>query len=249
MYNNIEWRDQDPDTFLDSESDDNYNYGGSNTEDYGENDTDSDERLFQRPFGGVLGRPFKKLLPGPRPGPGTIQTPAGSASVKLPDNLATKQELRALEERVLANNKAILVNGKAINRINENMKKMDASVNRRINEQRKTIDSLKQAQMFSLLLPPKLEEIKATVSLDGNGVSTSKVTESRFNMTSALLPALMTGSFGSGMGGGSGSSSGSSDMMLPMILLASSGGFGGSGGSSDNSAMMLALVMMMGNKN
>lgn len=241
MYNNINWREQDPDFYVGSESDDNYTYP-ENDEGIGESIGENDENVLRRgmpPFlGGVRGRPFSAARPRPFQGAGTINTPAGTANVSLPQNLATKAELQALEQKVLANNKAILANGQAINRTNQNVKQMDTDLRRRIADNAKNIANVQQAQMFSALLPPKLEELTV-------GTNTSTVTDAKFNMTSALLPALLTGGLG---GSGSGASSGSTDMMLPIMLIAASGGLGGGSSSGDNSTMILALALMMGNK-
>lgn len=268
-YQNWEYADTDyeqyPGFYNGSEADDYDSAYESDDESFGESDDeDYSERSRRggRPFSssrrpnvrGASGRPFGRTPVSPYQGRGTINTPAGSAQVALPKDLVSKKEFQALEKKVLANNQAILKNGKGITGLNDNVKKLDRDLSARISDQakrvadnKKAIGNAQQAQLFSAILPPKINNItfsEAPVVGAAVGASAS------FDMTTAMLPALLTGGMGTGSGSGA---SGQNDMMMPLVLLAASGALGGgntsTSGSSDNTGLMLALVfMLMGNR-
>lgn len=180
---------------------------------------------------GAKGKHMKPGLARPYRGSATMNTPAGQAKVKLPSDLVSKKEFKALEVRVVANNEAIIKNGKAIDVLNANTKKLEQRLDKMTAANKKQFSSINQGLMMSALIQPSL------TSFTPQGGAEVKVSNSAFDSTSALLPMLFSG----GMGGGGGSN----DMMLPMMMIA----LQGQGSSSnDNSGLFIAMAMMMGNK-
>ncbi len=243
------------------ENDDSY-YSDSDDSYYSDSDdsyqSDSDEsrrRGGVRNARGVRGRPMSPGFHRPYRGTGQIDTPAGKAKVNLPDDLVRQGEFRELEKKVLANNKAILDNSKAIGVLNSNTKRLDdglARLGKSLDENTKKIGGIQQGQMFSALMPPKLTEVTfnksvfdATKDVSDTNPKVDTVKSAKFDMMTTLLPLMVSG----GMGGSSSSSSSKDGnnnmgMMLPMILLMNNNN-SGSSGSSDNTMMILVMMMMM----
>lgn len=199
-----------------------------------------------RPVRPVLGGRMPTTPPRPYSRPGVISTPAGNAEVKLPTDLVDMAKFRELEQKVLQNNKAILVNSNAIGALNSNTKKMEVAIGRQtraIANIGKQIDGLKQGQMFAAILPPKIQEINFTAA---PGAGSNKVESTKVDMLTSLLPMMVSGGFG-----GSTTSTGTNsnnNMMLPLLLLATrDGGLSGTGGNND-STLILVMAMMMMNK-
>ena len=178
-------------------------------------------------------------------GRGVINTPAGKASIKLPGNIATKPDLQKIEKKVLANNKAILKNGKAIIRTDNNSKKVEKDLSARIIAQGKkvaknvkSLESVQQSVMFSSLLGgPQSQQVELTpVNNDGSDQTNATSTRYKVNIkqsdnTNALLPLMM----GGGMSGGGSSN----NMMMPLMLLTLQ-----DDDNKDNSTLLLAVAMM-----
>jgi hypothetical protein len=186
-------------------------------------------------------------------GQGTIQTPAGDAKVNLPPDLVSKKEFKELEAKVLANNKAILKNGKAIEVLNGNTKRLDAGLvaqGKTVSGLQKNVSGIQQGQMFSALLPPKLTQVTITSDVTGASTAapkTAEISSSKTDTLTSLLPLMISG----GMGGASGSGgSNNMNMMLPMILLLNDKNNTNTGGNNnnDNTMLMVVMMMMMNNK-
>jgi hypothetical protein len=214
------------------ESDDD-SYDAYDDDAYGESDDDSSEARASkkvRKAQGAKGRPMKKSQPQAYKGAATINTPAGQAKVNLPPDLVSKKEFKELEAKVIAINEANLKNGKAIDVLSDNTKKLEQRLEKLGADTKKQFGAISQGQMMSAFIPPTLKSFKS----QGDATETTVVSSS-FDMTNAMLPMLLSG----GMSG----SSGSNDMMMPMMIMAMN-----QGSSNDNSMMFLMMAMMMGNK-
>lgn len=233
-------------------------YDDSYDDDYSEDDDDYSERRKGRKgrtrrAQGARGTRMNRVNTNRYGGKGTITTPAGKAKVNLPPDLVTKKELKALEAKVLANNKAILKNGQAIGVLNTNTKRLDdgLSAQNRSNEGlKKSISGIQQGQLFGALLPPKLEKVKiygdAAIPEIPAGEAAAidvKVKSSSFDSLTTLLPIMMSG----GMSGGTGSGGNNMNMMLPMVLLLSQKDKD-SDNKDDNTMLLVVMMMMMNSK-
>ena len=247
------------DAYVDADSyDDDYSdpydddYSDSYDDDYSERRRRGQTRT--RPARGAQGVRMGRTSPGVYRGQGTIETPAGKAKVNLPPDLVTKKEFNELQAKVLANNKAILKNGKAIEVLNGNTKRLDSglvSQGKTLNGVQKNVSGIQQGLMVSALLPPKLESvtisdvdkaIDATLTTPDNPTKAT-VKSASFDSMTTLLPLMMSG----GMGGGSGSSASNNNMnmMLPMVLLLNNKD---DDKKDDNTMLMVVMMMMMNNK-
>jgi hypothetical protein len=237
--------ENDYEAYNDTEDEEGYEISDSESfNDY------SEARRRRKEARGVGGRPMGRTQTKPFRGQGTVNTPAGAAHVKLPENLVTKAEFLELEKKVLANNKAILVNGKAINTLNSTTKRLEDVIARQgkaLAETNRRIGDIQQASLISALIPPKLTSL--TLGTPSGGVT--PVTNSQFDPMGMLLPVMMSGGLGGNSSGGNssgGSSSGgnnSMNYMLPLILITQNNS-GTTGSSNNNNNLMLAMVMMMG---
>lgn len=259
-------------TYDDSVLYDSYDdsYEDSNDDSYDDDYPDDYDDYSERRRGGIFGgrRRAQNAQParggrmgrtnqGAYRGQGTIETPAGKAKVNLPPDLVSKKEFKELEAKVLANNKAILKNGKAIEVLNGNTKRLDAGLaaqGKTVSGLQKNISGIQQGQMFSALLPPKLEKVKVygggtaditTIPKDEANAIDVKVKSSSFDTLNTLLPLMFSGS----MGGGSGSlgSNNNMNMMLPMVLILTNKD-NDDDKKDDNTMLLVAMMMMMNNK-
>ncbi len=232
----VNWYQEEPEEAYYVESDDEYN-------DY-DNDFFGEASATVRGFRGVkpptaakpkgvVGVPMKPAPPPAYRGSGVVNTPAGQAKVNLPPDLVSQKEFKALEEKVLANNKAILANGKAINALTQNTKSLELAYSRNSANVQKKFAAIQQGQMISAFLQPKLTKLKF------QGETERTVETSAFDSTSALLPMLLMGGFGGDKDGDSGS--GMNNMMLPLMMIALNDK---DNSGSDNTMMFLALTMM-----
>lgn len=243
------------DDSYDDSYDDDYDDYSESEDDYSERRRTGGRGRRTRPAQGARGSRMNRTSVNRYSGKATINTPAGKAQVALPPDLVTKKELKELEAKVLANNKAILKNGKAISVLNINTKRLDdglAAHNRSAEGIKKTISGIQQGQMFSALLPPKLEKIKVyggaaaieTIPKDEAAAIDVKVKSSSFDSLNTLLPLMISG----GMSGGTGSSNNNSmNMMLPLVLLMNDKKEE-SDDKNDNTMLLVVMMMMMNNK-
>jgi hypothetical protein len=167
---------------------------------------------------------------------GRITSPTGkNLNFKLPQNVATKNDVAVLKKAVDASSAAIKVNTAAIKKeaealvsLRKDMKDVDAkhisatkkqnqvmdAINGRVSKLKKDLEKTKNdAQMqtmFSLLMPPKLKAVTFEAA-PGAGTSTN-VTASKFEDNNLFLMLALSG----GLGGGSGNDSNS---WLPLMLL------------------------------
>ncbi|MBD2768078.1 hypothetical protein IC235_09265 [Hymenobacter sp. BT664] len=211
-------------------------------------DNESDEaydeatrRRYRRPpvAKGRYNRPSR-----PYTGRATLNTPAGPASLKLPADLVRKDELRAalaaISSDIKKNSQAVLKINANLNDLNGKDGKSTNALSKRITETDRKIAALQQQQLFSLLLPTRIEEItiQDPNGTDGTRLRTEKVDSIKVDNTNALMVSMMSGGFG---GGGNSMTS-----MMPMLLLLTQkeNTIGGSG-SKDNTMMMVMMMMMM----
>lgn len=180
----------------------------------------------------------------PYQGRATLNTPAGPASLKLPTDLVRKDELRialaAIGSDIKKNSQAVLKINANLNDLNSKDGKSTHSLSKRLSETDRKITALQQQQLFSLLLPARIEEITTTnPDINGGRPTTQAVDSMKIDNTNSLLLTMMSGGFG-GLNGGGGAAS-----MLPMILLMTQREttIGGSGGN--NLLMPLVLMSMM----
>lgn len=193
----------------------------------------------------------------PYKGSATLDTPAGRADVALPSDLVSKSEFKALEARVLANNRAILGSGRALGTLGVNTKKLDQGLRNNAALSKKKFAAIQQGQMLSALLPPKLTSFKVTeikdrngnIVLDSDSDRATRVLEkddnltianAKFDLMSTLLPMIASG----GMGGAA--ESGSNNMMMPFLLMAMKDEKDGS--DKDSLANILPFMLMFMNK-
>lgn len=179
-------------------------------------------------------------------GKGTISTPAGKAQVTLPPDLVSKREFKALEAKVLANNRAILKNGKAIDVLNSNSKRLDdglSSQHKSIDKFKKSLQGLQNSQLFSVLLPPRLEKVTVTSAIPAD---TSKerpaevaVENTSFDTMTSLLPLMLSGS----LGGATNGNNPGQNMMLPLLLILNDRDKDRKD-KNDNTLLLLAMMMM-----
>jgi hypothetical protein len=219
----------------DAYDDDAYDDDAYDDDALGENDDDASERRKgRRRTRDARGAKGRRMRPGqtkPYRGTATMNTPAGQAKVKLPPDLVSKKEFKALEAKVVAINDGNIKNGKAIDVLNGNTKKLEARLDKMAADNKKQFEGIRQGQMMGAFIQPSL-----TSFTPAGSTTPTTVASSSFDSSSAMLPMLFS-SMGSG--------GGSNDMMMPMMMMAMNQG-GGSG--NDNSMMFMMMAMMMGNK-
>lgn len=236
------------DSFFDPEDYESYT---EEEEDYSTQDEDYAEWRNRRGrrtrnARGAHGSRMSRTDAGRYQGRGTIDTPAGKAQVTLPPDLVSKREFKALEAKVLANNRAILKNGKAIDVLNSNGKRLDDGLlgqRKSIDGFRRRLQGLQNSQLFSVLLPPKLEKITVTSAVPTDTTEERPaevaVKNANFDTMSALLPLMLSGSLG---GNNSGASDGQ-NMMLPLLLILNDRDKDRKD-KQDNTLLLLAMMMM-----
>lgn len=203
--------------------------------DLGESNLLSRVRQIPRVVASLMGR----VPTTPYRGNAILNTPAGPANVEMPPDLVSKREFKALEEKVLANNRAILVAGKAIGGINLNTKKLEQGFLKNASLNRKKFQAIQQGQMFSALLPPKLTSLTTSA---GSAPGKQTVTATEYDLMTTLLPMIVSGGIGGGSGKGDGSSN--MNMMLPLILIMNDKDKASNTGT-DNTLLMVMMMMMM----
>ncbi len=184
-------------------------------------------------------RPMHQIVPVPYRGAATLDTPAGQAQVQLPSNLVHKGEYQHLQKQVKADNQALIAAGSELGVQGEQLQAIEQALAAFMARTNKRFDALRQSSLISGLIQPNLTEIK-----DDKG-NVIKVKSSSFDLTSSLLPALLSGGFSEGSGGAG------NDMMLPLLLL-TTGGLGDSGDKSDSGIslpLILALTSFSGSGN
>lgn len=165
---------------------------------------------------------------------GRITSPTGKQlNFKLPQTVATKNDIAVLKKAVDANSAAIKINTAAIKKeaealvsLRKDMKDIDTkhiaatkkqnqvmdAINGRVSKLRKDLDKTKQdAQMqtmFSLLMPPKLKNVTFDQVPAAN--SPVNVTASKFEDNNMFLMLALSGGFGGGN---------DSNSMLPLLFL------------------------------
>ena len=181
----------------------------------------------------------------PYQGRATLNTPAGPASLKLPTDLVRRDELRsalaAIGSDIKKNSQAVLKINANLNDLNGKDGKSTHALSRRLAETDRKVTALQQQQLFSLLMPARVEEITTTnPEINGGKPLTQVVDSMKVDNTNTLMMNMLA----TGLGG----QGNAMQSMLPMMLLATQRETTiGGAGSSSNVLVPFMIMSMMNN--